>query len=165
MWHPGQTWIWEAGGFGVLDPGINALSILARIVDEPIFAQAATLYVPSNCETPIAAHIVLECAGGPQIEVELDFRHTGIQTWDIDLHTDAGPLRLSAGGSELTVDDAPAPHDAGKLHSEYASIYRRFADLVARRESEVDARPMQLVADIFLIAKRVVVEPFSDPAR
>ena len=28
VWHPGQTWIWKAGGFGVFDPGINALSIL-----------------------------------------------------------------------------------------------------------------------------------------
>ena len=27
-WHPGQQWIWEAGGFGVFDPGINALSIV-----------------------------------------------------------------------------------------------------------------------------------------
>jgi predicted dehydrogenase len=165
MWHPGQTWIWEAGGFGVLDPGINALSILTRIIDEPILAHAATLYVPSNCETPIAAHIALLCAGGAQIEVELDFRHTGTQTWDIDLHTDAGPLKLSAGGGELTMGDIPVPPDAGKLQSEYASIYQRFAGLVAHRQSDVDARPMQLVADIFLIAKRVVVEPFSDPAR
>src|SRR3546814_14231220 len=27
-WHPGQEWILDAGGFGVFDPGINALSIL-----------------------------------------------------------------------------------------------------------------------------------------
>jgi hypothetical protein len=30
-WHPGQQWIWEPGGFGVFDPGINALSIATRI--------------------------------------------------------------------------------------------------------------------------------------
>src|SRR3546814_16671658 len=24
-WHPGQDWIWKPGGFGVFDPGINAL--------------------------------------------------------------------------------------------------------------------------------------------
>ena len=24
VWHPGQAWIFEAGGFGVFDPGINA---------------------------------------------------------------------------------------------------------------------------------------------
>ena len=30
-WHPGQQWIWEPGGFGVFDPGINALSIATKI--------------------------------------------------------------------------------------------------------------------------------------
>ncbi len=29
-WHPGQQWIWEPGGLGVFDPGINALSIVTR---------------------------------------------------------------------------------------------------------------------------------------
>ncbi len=32
VWHPGQTWIWQPGGFGVFDPGINALSILTEIL-------------------------------------------------------------------------------------------------------------------------------------
>ena len=30
-WHPGQDWIFEAGGMGVFDPGINALSIMTDI--------------------------------------------------------------------------------------------------------------------------------------
>jgi D-galactose 1-dehydrogenase len=55
--------------------------------------------------------------------------------------------------------------DAGKLHSEYVSIYQRFAELVTQHRSEVDIRPMQLVADIFLVGKRIIVEAFSDPAR
>ena len=33
-WHPGQQWIWEAGGFGVFDPGINALSIVTKIMPD-----------------------------------------------------------------------------------------------------------------------------------
>src|SRR5262245_49889965 len=36
-WHPGQAWIWEPGGFGVFDPGINALSIVTEILPMPIF--------------------------------------------------------------------------------------------------------------------------------
>ena len=31
VWHPGQAWIWEPG-IGVFDPGINALSVLTRIL-------------------------------------------------------------------------------------------------------------------------------------
>ncbi len=34
-WHPGQDWIWEPGGMGVFDPGINALSILTEILPGP----------------------------------------------------------------------------------------------------------------------------------
>jgi hypothetical protein len=34
---------------------------------------------------------------------------------------------------------------------------------VARKESDVDARPLQLVADIFLVARQIPVEAFADP--
>lgn len=161
VWHPGQAWIWQAGGFGVLDPGINALSILTHLIAEPIFPESSILYIPDNCETPIAANVCMRCDSGAAIHVELDFRHTGTQTWDIEFDTDAGPMKLSAGGSELTVGNAPLSHVA-KLRSEYSSIYERFVDLVRATRSEVDSRPMQLVADIFLIGRRIVVEPFVD---
>src|SRR3954467_7182169 len=39
-WHPGQEWIWEPGGFGVFDPGINAFSIVTKILPRPIFVEA-----------------------------------------------------------------------------------------------------------------------------
>ena len=34
-WHPGQDWVFEPGGMGVFDPGINALSILTEILPAP----------------------------------------------------------------------------------------------------------------------------------
>lgn len=162
-WHPGQKWIWQAGGFGVLDPGINALSILTRLIAEPIFPRSARLLVPANLEAPIAAELELRTAGGIEIGVSLDFRHTGTQTWDIDFETDEGPFKLSAGGATLTVDGEPAHGEPGELHGEYASIYRAYAELIAAGRSEVDARPLELVADIFLTAKQVAVEPFQEP--
>jgi D-galactose 1-dehydrogenase len=160
QWHPGQTWIWEPGGFGVLDPGINAISILTQIIAEPIFAASARLYVPSNCAAPIAAELEFVTDGGVRISAALDFRHTGTQTWDIDLATDQGPIKLSAGGGQLTVGANAVPPDPGALASEYEDIYVRFAQLIRQEQSEVDVRPLQLVADIFLIAKYISVEPF-----
>jgi D-galactose 1-dehydrogenase len=162
-WHPGQRWIWQAGGFGVLDPGINALSILTRLIAEPIFPLSALLSVPANLEAPIAAELELLTAGGIEITVSLDFRHTGPQTWDIDFETDQGPFKLSAGGGTLTVGGKPVAADAGELHSEYISIYRAYAELIAAGRSEVDARPLELVADIFLTGKQVPVAPFDEP--
>jgi predicted dehydrogenase len=162
QWHPGQTWIWQAGGFGVLDPGINAFSILTTLLPEPFFPVSATFFVPSNCEAPIAADLEFRTDGGMTITAALDFRHTGVQTWDIDIETDRGPLKLSAGGANLTAAGGPVPPEGGALESEYEAIYRRFASLIARGQSDVDARPLQLVADAYLVAKRVAVEPFVD---
>jgi D-galactose 1-dehydrogenase len=160
-WHPGQTWIWQAGGFGVLDPGINAFSILTQIIAEPLFATSALLFMPSNCQAPIAAEIELTSASGVAVMVELDFRHTGTQTWTIDLDTDSGPINLSAGGSVLSVANERVEPDANVLAGEYESIYSRFAELIAGGVSEVDARPLQLVADVFMVAKHVPVEAFD----
>lgn len=160
QWHPGQTWIWQAGGFGVFDPGINAISILTRIVPQPIFVKAASLFVPANCETPIAAHITFITEAGAPIAAEFDFRHTGVQTWNIDVQTVDGALKLSNGGSLLFVDEKPVvlQQNAG----EYASLYSRFAELIDQKSSEVDTRPFQLVADAFLVGRWLVVEPFAE---
>ncbi|HYD04985.1 MAG TPA: Gfo/Idh/MocA family oxidoreductase, partial [Reyranella sp.] len=64
VWHPGQEWIWRAGGFGVFDPGINALSILTAIVPGQVSVSAAELTFPENCNAPIAARLALATAGG-----------------------------------------------------------------------------------------------------
>ena len=161
QWHPGQTWIWEPGGFGVLDPGINAISILIQIIAEPLFVRSARLYVPSNCATPIAAQLELVTDSGIGISATLDFRHTGTQTWDIDLATDQGAIKLSAGGGQLAVGPQPVvPAESNAWAGEYPDIYARFAELIRQEKSEADVRPLQLVADIFLIAESIGVEPF-----
>src|SRR5262245_7888814 len=47
-WHPGQDWIWEPGGFGVFDPGINAFSIASAIFPGSLTVKSAELHVPEN---------------------------------------------------------------------------------------------------------------------
>jgi L-arabinose 1- dehydrogenase len=42
-WHPNQDWIWQPGGLGVFDPGINALSIMTRILPRAFFLKSAEL--------------------------------------------------------------------------------------------------------------------------
>ena len=101
VWHPGQAWILEPGGLGVFDPGINALSILTRILPQPLFVTSADLAFPANRDAPIAASLALGDAQGLQITAEFDFRQTGPQSWDIDLDTDGGPVTLSLGGARF----------------------------------------------------------------
>ncbi|MBW7969815.1 Gfo/Idh/MocA family oxidoreductase [Bradyrhizobium sp. BR 10289] len=159
VWHPGQAWIWEPGGLGVFDPGINALSILTRILPEPVFVTAAELAFPANCQAPIAANLSLTDIGGLPITAEFDFRQTGPQSWDIIAETDEGQMTLSRGGRIMAVDGkivAEAPDE------EYRELYRRFVELAATGASDVDLAPLRLVADAFLLGKRTLVEPFVD---
>ncbi|MCP3470923.1 Gfo/Idh/MocA family oxidoreductase [Bradyrhizobium sp. CCGUVB1N3] len=159
VWHPGQGWIWEPGGLGVFDPGINALSILTRILPRPVFVTAADLSFPANREAPIAANLVLTNAGGLPITAEFDFRQTGPQSWDIVAETDQGRMTLSGGGARMAVDGKVL---AEEPEAEYRGLYRRFGELAATGESDVDLTPFRLVADAFMLGKRNVVEPFVE---
>ncbi|MCP3381871.1 Gfo/Idh/MocA family oxidoreductase [Bradyrhizobium sp. CCGUVB4N] len=159
VWHPGQAWIWEPGGLGVFDPGINALSILTRILPKPVFVTAAELAFPANCQSPIAANLTLTDIDGLPITAEFDFRQTGPQSWDILVETDEGRMTLSRGGRVMAVDGkvvADAPDE------EYRELYRRFVKLAATGASDVDLAPLRLVADAFLLGRRNIVEPFVD---
>ncbi|WP_092176229.1 Gfo/Idh/MocA family oxidoreductase [Bosea sp. OK403] len=158
VWHPGQDWIFEAGGLGVFDPGINALSILTRILPRPVFLQGAGLAFPANRAAPIAAELDLADEAGLPIRAEFDFLQTGPQSWDMRMETEGGTLMLSAGGAKLTHDGRPLVDEA---EAEYPALYRRFVDLVGRRESDVDLTPLQLVADAFLLGQRRSVEAFT----
>jgi D-galactose 1-dehydrogenase len=158
-WHPGQPWIWRAGGLGVFDPGINALSIITRILPQPLVLKDAELSFPSNCETPIAAQMTWEGPQGMPVRAEFDFRQTGAPNWDIDVETNDGHLRLSKGGSVMEVDGKPVVCAPDR---EYANLYERFAILVRERRIDVDLAPFQLVADAFLCGRRVTVEPFIE---
>jgi D-galactose 1-dehydrogenase len=161
QWHPGQAWLREAGGLGVFDAAINALSILTRLIPDPIFARSARLHVPANWTTPIAAEAEFESASGAIISASLDFRHPGSPQWDIDLGTDEGVLRLTGGGAGLAVEGHWVTDPHPSLSSEYAAIYGEFAELISRGESDVDAGPLQCVADIQLVAQHVPAAPFE----
>lgn len=158
-WHPGQAWIWEPGGFGVFDPGINALSILTAIVPGEILVEKASLSFPENRKQPIAAEIAMRTLGGAPIAAAFDWRQEGPQTWDITVETGQGTLRLSKGGAELFIDGIE--NSAGP-DREYAGIYERFAALIRARESDVDFQPLRLVADAFLCGEHLEVEAFED---
>jgi D-galactose 1-dehydrogenase len=155
-WHPGQDWVFEPGGMGVFDPGINALSILTEILPVPVHVLSAALDVPANRQMPIAARLSL--SGG--IEVDLDWRQEGPQTWSIEIETDAGRLTLSDGGARMAVDGVETAPAADALAGEYPRLYRRMAELVREGRSDMDLRPMVLVADAFLMGERRTTDPF-----
>ena len=158
VWHPGQEWIWQPGGFGVFDPGINALSIATGILPRPIFLAEAELEFPANRDAPIAARLELADTRGTPIAADFDFRQTGPQTWDIAIETDVGQLLLSHGGATLTL---PEGTQRGE-DREYAGLYARFAELIDEGRSEADTAPLRLVADAFMRGRILRTDPFED---
>jgi len=161
-WHPGQNWVWLPGGFGVFDPGINALSILTKVMPEPIFLASAHLSYPENRDTPIAASLAFKLASGREadLQAEFDWRQTGEQIWDITIVlADGRVLKLMKGGSKLAIDGKVIAEEAP---AEYEAIYERFDELLRRGKSDVDPAPLALVGDAFMLGQRIEVETFHE---
>lgn len=155
-WHPGQDWVFEPGGMGVFDPGINALSILTEILPEPVHLVSAELDFPANRQTPIAAR--LHFSG--HVSADFDWRQEGTQTWDIAIETDSGPLVLRMGGNILEIGGNIRASETS-LMNEYPALYARMAELVRTGRSDVDLSPMVHVADAMMLGRRNTVEPFE----
>ena len=163
VWHPGQDWIFEPGGLGVFDPGINALSIVTRILPVPFLLRRARLHFPENRQTPILADLAFETVDGGPVTAVFDFLQEGEQTWSITVESDGGVLMLTNGGADLFIDGEhqPGPDHDGVLGGEYAALYDRFADLIAARRSDVDLTPLSHVADAFWLGERIVAPAFD----
>ncbi|MGO2991271.1 MAG: Gfo/Idh/MocA family protein [Halomonadaceae bacterium] len=159
VWHPGQAWIWQPGGMGVFDPGINALSIVTSILPQAFFLRQAQLWIPTNCQTPIAAELAFTDPGGAVIEATFDFRQTGPQTWDIHINADNGRLSLTQGGRRLLINDELIVDEEER---EYAGLYNHFVELVASGRSDVDVAPLRQVADAFLYGHREATDAFVE---
>ena len=155
-WHPGQDWVFEPGGMGVFDPGINALSILTEILPMPVHLTGATLAFPSNRQTPIAAALRFSHS----VTADFDWRQEGPQTWDIEVVTPDGTLALRMGGNVLEIEGKPVS-GRGDIMGEYPALYARMAELVRTGTSDVDLTPMIHVADALTLGRRVVTEDFE----
>ncbi|MEO8374938.1 MAG: Gfo/Idh/MocA family oxidoreductase [Sphingomonas bacterium] len=157
VWHPGQEWILEAGGFGVFDPGINALSVLTDILPEAPVLVSAKLLVPRGRASPIIATLEMRSGTAP-ISVDFDFLYEGEQRWDIEVDTPDGMLLLRHGGATLSIADVPVPSSPNR---EYPRLYARFGELIAAGESDVDLSPLQLVTEAMAIGEHIETEPFA----
>ncbi len=154
-WHPGQDWVFEPGGMGVFDPGINALSILTDILPAPVHLTGATLTFPENRQTPIAAALTFS----GNVTADFDWRQEGPQTWDIEVDTPGGSLALRMGGNVLELDGKPVSGEA-HIMGEYPALYAQMAHLVANGQSDVDLAPMIHVADAMTLGRRLQTEAF-----
>lgn len=150
VWHPGQDWLWRDGGFGVLDPGINALSILTQVLPAPLVFVDAELDCPQDSAMPAAASIRLKSAAAA-VTLALDFRHGGEPCWDIAVATADAQLLLSEGGRRLSIDGQPI---AISGPGEYVAVYARFAQLVGDGAQDADGRPLSIAQAVLQHGRR-----------
>ena len=149
-WHPGQAWIWQPGGFGVFDPGINSLSVVTAILPNPLFVRECRLVVQPGHQTPIAASLRFATTHEADLRAEFDWRPSpDIRT--ITVATADGTELSFTSTRNLLINGAEA---ASSENDEYTLLYTRFAELVAAGQSEMDLAPLRLVADALLLASR-----------
>ncbi|CVI58507.1 Galactose 1-dehydrogenase [Agrobacterium salinitolerans str. Hayward 0363] len=158
-WHPNQAWIWQAGGLGVFDPGINALSIITHILPRALFLTKATLEFPENRDAPIAADLHFSDVTKMPVHAEFDWRQTGKQSWDIVAETAAGQMVLSEGGAKLSIN---GEEKLSQPEREYPALYERFSEIIKAGRSDVDLAPLTHVADAFLLGRHKFVDSFYD---
>lgn len=155
QWHPDQDWVFDPGGMGVLDPGINALSILTEILPTPIQLRSAVLRTPANRQTPI--HAEMTFSGG--ITASFDWLKEGTQTWEQRFTaTDGTTVHLLEGGNRCIVDGTEQP--VTEL-GEYPALYAHMSHLIRTGKSDVDLSPMVHVSDIMTLARREEAPAFE----
>ncbi|SMX27378.1 L-arabinose 1-dehydrogenase [Pelagimonas phthalicica] len=155
-WHPGQDWVFDPGGMGVFDPGINALSVMTKILPAPVHLLGAELSFPANRQTPIAAQLQFT----DNVSADFDWRQEGPQTWDVEVWTEAGKLHLTHGGEHMTIDGVEAGADP-VVPGEYPGLYAQMAQLVRAKEIDMDLSPLRHVADALMLGKRIETDAFD----
>ncbi len=153
-YHPGQTWIWDVGGFGVFDAGVNGLSILSRLFGDALFVRGADLMFARGQHAPIAADLLFSMGNeGGDLRGAFDWRSGRMEQRGILIDTaEGGRVELTASGGRLVVDGTEVMSGS---RSEYPSIYARLAELLQADRSEVDDVPLRMVADAFLVGRRL----------
>jgi len=153
-YHPGQRWIWDAGGFGVFDMAINGLSIMSRIFDPVPYVLDAELRIPADAAVPSGAEVRFGLGdGSAPMTASFEWDWQGEDKRELTIATDAGKvLALTASGGRLTVDGIEA---VSASRTEYRDLYRHFAELLRTGKSSTDVVPLRLVADILLQGKPV----------
>ena len=162
-WHHGQDWSMQPGGLGVFDPGINALSILTKILPEPVRLSSAVLETPTNWYTPIAVTLQMISDTGAAGSANFDWRQKDGDIWEIRIDTDAGLLHLMEGGAKVTINGLlqSAPEDSTTVADEYSRLYQRMHELIMTNSSECDLTPLELVADAFMLGRHEPVAEFK----
>ena len=143
-WHPGQDWLWQKEGFGVLDPGINALSILSEVCPQDWRIGATKHQFRDGAGSPERVQMELLSADC-RIEADFYFLETEQETWSLQFTTQTGrTVVLQEGGAKLFLDEAPVAVPSGH---EYDGVYSDWYQVIQTQLSVLDFQPLKLALE------------------
>jgi D-galactose 1-dehydrogenase len=149
LWHPGQSWVWEPAGLGVFDAGMNAISLLTSLRDKRLLVASAELIYPPQKKAPVRARLALNYEDGCRGTAFFDWSGAEPETRTIDFEIEDGaPLSLKHSARDLLIG---AELYEGPQNREYELAYEHFFDLIRRGAPDLDAEPLRVTADAFLI--------------
>jgi predicted dehydrogenase len=156
-WHSDQHWPWQAGGGGVFDPGINALSVLCYVLpDVTLEVTSAEFLVPSDADTPGTVKINFAFPNGSG-QAFFNWLDETEEVWNITFTTKGDQIYLIENLSTLKKNGVVCV--AEQDEEEYVGVYERFSQLLAQRTSAVSTAELKFIENASHIATRHTVGP------
>lgn len=159
VWHPGQQWIWERGGYGVFDAGMNSFSIITEVLGSDLSFKNGSLVIELGKETPFKAE-VNGCISGVDFYADFDWHWKGDDAWNIAFRcVDGDLIFLADGGKRLYLNDKEIPAEVDVHSDEYETIYARMANLIDEGSSDIHTAPMKICLDSLNKSEKRYVSP------
>jgi L-arabinose 1- dehydrogenase len=117
--------------------------------------------IPAGAHTPMSAAVRFATPTHSEgFSSEHDWNQKDGETWTIRWTLgDGGILELARGGALLRLDGTVL---VDGIDEEYPRLYAHFRALIQAGKSDVEIRPLQIVADAFMLARHepvAAVEP------
>jgi D-galactose 1-dehydrogenase len=163
-WHPGQDWIWKAGGLGRVRSGHQCAFHRHRNPARPGPPDRVQLDFRRTAK-PRLRPPDLRPSARRRCPAVFDFRQEGDQIWTIESRPTMARLVLSDGGNSLSIDgevQAETTLTGNPLAGRISAPLREDGRLVRKGGIDMDLSPMTHVADAFLLGRRITVEPFIE---
>lgn len=161
-YHDPSGWIFNpdvAGGGVLMDSGINAMSIVQRVLPNLEFQVTKTkLFRLPEYGVEIGAHVNFTFGENSQGTLHMDwFRKEG-ETRQITFHTDVAKYTIDIVQNQLFKNDKPllTKEKKGKMvdqYTEYRGVYVDFVEHLLKRKSLVSSKELKFILDAYRIGK------------
>ncbi len=162
-YHGADGWIFDikrAGGGVLMDSGINAMSIVQRVLpDLEIQVEKSTLGHSDKIDVETSAHVEFGFGRNGKGYLSMDWMYKESEVRKVTFTTKSGvSYRVDIVQATLTRDKNTLVGEQDKsktivdLLSEYRGVYKDFARYISERKSYVSDKELKFVLDAYKVA-------------